>query len=191
MYAEKKWETSLAKTHFAKSFPGLIASATGKQIESEISLNAGSSLIRFTDGTFTLKPYEEHDIPKFLAALRASEHHLPEEMKPHFDTLRRLTEEDREMGRLSRMEKLLGAIVNNTPLIPELPEAVAKWLNKEAYQPPETMPEKIRVQLQRIHFALEENITEIPELLEEVPKVLDGSSTLIQCDVMKAAMKKI
>ena len=190
MYAEKKWETSLAKTRFAKAFPGLVENGEGKKVEVEIQLSGGLTLLQFADGTFTLNPFEKHDIPKFLAGLRAAENHLPANFKPHFETLRRLTEEDREMGRLSRMEKMLGAIVNNTPLIPELPEAVSKWLKKQPYEPPQTMPEKVKVQLKRILFALDENLTEIPELLQEIPKVLEGTSTLIQCDVMKSRLQK-
>jgi hypothetical protein len=190
MYAEQKWAASEEKTRFAKAFPGLMTNTEllkTKMIESQISLNAnGWTLTIFTDKTFTFEPIDLDDVPKFMAALRESRTHLYAFHKAAFDELERLTKRDQELTRLSRMEKILGAIVNNVVEYPSLYDDVKNVLNGVIRVPEERLTRR-----DRVLGAIQDHLSDMPELHDEVPKVLNGTSTLVQCDIMKSFAKPL
>ncbi len=190
MYAEQKWAASEEKTRFAKAFPGLLTDAEvlkTKIIESQILLNAnGWTLTIFTDKTFTFEPIHLDDVPKFMAALRESRTHLYDFHKAAFDELERLTKRDQELTRLSRMEKILGAIVNNIVELPSLYDDVTNVLNGVI-----KIPEERPTRRDRVLGAIQDHLSDMPELRDEVPKVLNGTSTLVQCDLMKSFAKPL
>jgi hypothetical protein len=140
MYAEEKWKASEEKVAYAKAFPSLMTTDEAKPVAKTFPLK-NATLVLFDDSTFTFQPLDTMNVSWYMDNLREAKTHLYDLHKEAFDKLDELIKRDAELTRLSRMEKILGAIVNN--------------------------------------------IVEIPELRDEIPKVLDGTSTLVNCDVLK------
>jgi diglucosylglycerate octanoyltransferase len=189
MYAEQKWKVSEEKVAYAKSFEGLRKEAAALTVIKTVPLKHGTCIL-YGDETFTLEPLHFNDVAKFMSNLRESELHLPTRYKPAFEKLAELTRRDLEFNRLSRMEKILSAIVNNINEIPELypvvPTFVAQLAEKKSeVLPVLNLPEEQRIKAERLLRAIADNANLSPELFTEIPKVLNGTSTLIECDLMK------
>ncbi len=184
-YAEQKWRASEEKVQFAKAFPGLLKEKDeAKQVLKTATLPHGK-LIIYDDYTFTFEPLDENDVPKFMSNLREARAHLYAHYQSAFDTLDELTARDRELTRLSRLEKLLGAVVNNTIEFPELYDAIPKCLATPSAPAESHLQPNPNIKAVRLLNALRDNLPEMPELLEEVPKVLNGTSTLVACERFK------
>jgi hypothetical protein len=190
MYSEQKWEASEAKTRFAKHFPGLVPQKRldgSVEVEKTIMLPSnGVRLLLYTDRTFCFDPLDLDDARMLLYALRESRPYLYTFYPEAFDELDALTARDAELSRLSKMEKLLGAIVNNSLEIPALYELVQKQLDDVSRLPAHTLTGEAKVKAERVLKAICNLIPTTPELYEEIPKVLNGSSTLVQCEAMKS-----
>ncbi len=188
-YAEQKWRASEEKVRFAKAFSGLLkAKDATKHVLKTAPLQYGE-LIIYSDYTFTFEPLDENDVPKFVANLREAKAHLYEHHREAFDKLDELTAHDKELTRLSRLEKLLGAVVNNTIEFPELYDAIPKCLAAPNEPAEAHLKPNPNIKAVRLLNALRDNLPEMPELLEEVPKVLNGTSTLVACERFKEFSK--
>ncbi len=188
-YAEQKWRASEEKVRFAKAFPGLLKERDrAKQVLKTETLQYGE-LIIYSDYTFTFEPLNEDDVPKFMSNLREARAHLYAHHREAFDTLDKLTARDKELTRLSRLEKLLGAVVNNTIEFPELYEAIPKCLAMPNAPVESHLQPNPNIKAIRMLNALRDNLPEMPELLDEVPKVLNGTSTLVACERFKQFAK--
>lgn len=184
-YAEQKWRASEEKVRFAKAFPGLLKEKnSNKDVLKTTQLQYGE-LIIYSDYTFTFEPLDENDVPKFISNLREAKGHLYERHRQAYDMLDELSVRDKELTRLSRLEKLLGAVVNNTIEFPELYEAIPKCLATPSATAESLLPRNANIKAIRMLNALRDNLPDMPELLEEVPKVLNGTSTLVQCQRFK------
>lgn len=189
-YTEQKWRASEEKVQFAKSFPGLLKEKhIAKQVLKTVSLQYGK-LIIYNDYTFTFEPFDENDVPKLMANLRQARMHLYEHYSQAFDRLDELTARDKELTRLSRLEKLLSAVVNNTIQYPELYEAIPKCLAMPNVDAEVHLQPNPNIKAVRMLNALRSNLAEMPELLDEVPKVLNGTSTLVACERFKEFAKR-
>ncbi|MGQ9806431.1 MAG: hypothetical protein ACUVRP_10210 [Chlorobiales bacterium] len=188
-YAEQKWRASEEKVRFAKSFPGLLKEKDAtKQVLKTETLQHGE-LIIYSDYSFIFEPLSEDDVPKFMSNLREARAHLYAYYRDAFNTLDELTARDKELTRLSRLEKLLGAVVNNTIECPELYDAIPKCLANPSQSAESHLQPNPNIKAVRMLNALRDNLSEMPELLEEVPKVLNGTSTLVACERFKAFSK--
>lgn len=188
-YTEQKWRASEEKVRFAKAFPGLLKEKDrAKQVLATKTLQYGE-LIIYSDHTFTFEPLSEDDVPKFMSNLREARAHLYAHHQEAFDTLDELTARDRELTRLSRLEKLLGAVVNNTLEFPELYNAIPKCLALPSEKAESHLQANPNIKAVRLLNALRDNLPDMPELLEEVPKVLNGTSTLVACERFKTFAK--
>ncbi len=188
-YAEQKWRASEEKVRFAKAFPGLLKEKDcGKKAIKTVTLQFGN-LIIYDDYAFTFEPLDENDVPKFVSNLREAKAYLYEHHREAYDKLDELTANDKELTRLSRLEKLLGAIVNNTIEFPELYEAIPKCLAAPNLPAESHLKPNPNIKAVRLLNALRDNLPDMPELLEEVPKVLNGTSTLVACERFKEFMK--
>lgn len=184
-YAERKWKASEEKVRFAKSFPPLLKRKDDAKRALKTERLRFGELIIYDDYRFTFEPLDENDVPKFLSNLRESRRFLYEHHREHYDKFDELDAMDKELTRLARFEKLLGAIVNNALAFPELIEAIPKCLANpdapaESHLPPNPDPKAVR-----LLNALRDNLPEMPELLDEAPKVLKGESALVECDRLK------
>ncbi len=184
-YAEQKWRASEEKVRFAKAFPGLLKEKDHTKTVLKTAQLQHSELIVYSDYTFTFEPIDENDVPKFVSNLREAKAYLYEHHCAAFDMLDELTARDKEITRLSRLEKLLGAVVNNTIECPELYEAIPKCLATPSAPAESHLNPNPNIKAVRLLNALRDNLPEMPELLEEVPKVLNGTSTLVQCERFK------
>lgn len=185
-FAEQKWRASEAKVRFAQSFPPLLHQPdNAKPILKTVKMNT-ATLVVYSDYTFTFDPLDIHDAPKFLSTLRESEIYLEGRHQPDFNRLAELTRIDKNFTRLAKMEKLLGAVVNNALERPELLMAIPKLLANPAFESESYLPENPNIKAIRLLNAIKMNLPEIPELHDEIPKVLNGTSSLVQCDSLKA-----
>lgn len=195
MYSEQKWEASEAKTRFAKAFPGLewdTTQASCKTMQATFALPSnGVRLILFTDHTFRLEPLDMNDVKGLLTALREARPHLEPLYPDAFRQLDELIAHDAEIARLSKMEKLLGAIVNNSLEIPALPELVQRQLQDSSCLPAHSLAGHAKLKAERVLNAIRNLLPTTPELYEEIPKVLNGTSTLVRCDAMKSLQRKL
>lgn len=198
MYAEQKWESSLAKTAYAAAFPAMIKSetdATGKSIERTVRLElaqpfAPLTLIVYSDNIFRFEPMDFTDIARLMSALKAAKAHLQEQHSEAFGKLDALIARDAEMSRLSKMEKVLSSIVNNIADLPELYDLVSPVVAGAAAEIPAGIEPLRRVRIERILSAVTANLPAIPELADEIPKLLLGTSELVQCDIMKRILSE-
>lgn len=133
MYVEKKWKTNAEKVAFAKSFPGRLTDwrpAAGKRIEHVVTLEGREvGAVIFPDGAFICIPSPEPEPADLIRTLLACKPFLQPYHKGAYEELDRWIATDREMQRMARLENILGAIRNNLPQIPELREALRKFLD--------------------------------------------------------------
>lgn len=136
MPTEDKWKANMEKVAFTKHFPGLTLNWTlceGKTIERMIPLSGkpGTSVIVFTDGSFTVAPPLAPEPWELGQALLDARQHLEPKHREAYQEYDRLAMRDRETLRSARLEKIIGAIQNNLEQIPELKnrlkELVKEW----------------------------------------------------------------
>ncbi len=130
---EEKWEANRSKVTFALGFPGRLADwqdAVSKTIDAVLPVSlASGSVVLFSDGTFLITPRADAEPALVLAALAAARPRLEPRYPDAYATLDRLIARDREVTRLARLGKILGAIRQNAGDIPELKDAVQRLLN--------------------------------------------------------------
>lgn len=129
MATEDTWKANLEKVAFTKHFPGLLSEWTacqGKTVEAVIPLTGkqGAAVITFTDGTFFVVPSlapQPWELGQAILDARTQLEPKHQEAYREFD---RLAQKNKEVLRLARMEKIIGAIQNNLEQIPELKDRV-------------------------------------------------------------------
>ncbi|MBI3805712.1 MAG: hypothetical protein HY282_18325 [Nitrospirae bacterium] len=129
---EKKWRANAEKVAFAKGFPGRLtdwAAAEGKTVERVLSIGAARALL-FSDGTFLIVAASEPEPAVLIAALLAARPLLERHHPKGYETLDRHISTDRELQRRARLENIMGAIRNNLPQIPELKEALRRFVRE-------------------------------------------------------------
>lgn len=122
-------EIRQAKQQCAARFPGRLTGwgdAAGRTVATAVG-----PLVLFTDGSFLYPggaPRAEEQADALLAAGELLRPHHAEAVAE----LERLAAEEREAMRLARMEKVLAAVRNNLPEIPELREQLLALLQGSA-----------------------------------------------------------
>lgn len=134
MDAEKKWKANLEKVAFAKGFPGMIRrweEAVDLTVRAVVQV-AGKpiTLLIFEAGRFGFVSPADPQPPELLAGLAAARLHLERYHPEAYQELDRLSMEDSELGRLARLDNILGAIRNNLPQIPELKGKLRQLLDE-------------------------------------------------------------
>jgi diglucosylglycerate octanoyltransferase len=135
MPIEDKWKANMEKVAFMKQFPGLLdswASLTGKTVETVIGLKskAGSAVVVFTDGSFTVVPPLSTEPYELGEALTAARQYLESKHREAYAEHDRLVKKDKDAQKSARLSNILGAIQNNVDQIPELKDKL-KALVKE------------------------------------------------------------
>ncbi|MCP9463679.1 MAG: hypothetical protein NNA25_02655 [Nitrospira sp.] len=125
MAIEHKWKANQEKVAFAKQFPGLLTgwqACQGKTVEAVTPLTGrqGAAVITFTDGSFFVVPPLAPEAWELSQALIDARAYLEPKHPAAYQEYDRLVAQDAEALRLARMEKILGAILNNIEQIPEL-----------------------------------------------------------------------
>jgi diglucosylglycerate octanoyltransferase len=131
MHAEEAMERRKARIAFILAFPGRLErweQAVGKSVAHVQTGAGGATLVLFGDGTFLVAgPWTgaPDELQALLSDARAAlEPHQPDA----YAQLDALQAAEAEAMRLGRMEKVLGAVRNNLPQIPELREALLELL---------------------------------------------------------------
>ncbi len=136
MYVEQKWKINREKNEHARSCPGLIPpdQAKGKILRETISLTLPDqsrlNILLFENGLFSvvgeisLQP--SHILPVLENVREKIEHFYPD----FYQKLDKLSEDDRRIQALARMENILGAIRNNASSNPALLESVKALLEE-------------------------------------------------------------
>ncbi len=136
MYVEKKWQTNREKVAFAKSFPGRLMkwdAAIGKKVERVVFVHEKETgLAIFEEGTFIFIPSPDPEPAELIQSLLAGRSFLEPYYKEAYSELDQWISADKEMQRKARLENIMGAIRNNLPQIPELKEALKRFLEKDA-----------------------------------------------------------
>ncbi|HEX9757151.1 MAG TPA: hypothetical protein VGB26_05035 [Nitrospiria bacterium] len=134
MSVEEKWQANRDKVAFAKSFPGWINDWTevqGKTLERVIPLNESKmSVAIFSGGHFGILPGGYIEPAALIKALDAVRPWLESVHPKAYQTLDDLTAQDKELKRKTRLEKLLSAVKNNYPDMPELKDELKKLLDE-------------------------------------------------------------
>jgi hypothetical protein len=131
---EEKWQANQVKVAFVKQFPGLLsnwAPCVGKTIKQVIPLSKGpGAVLLIEDGTFAIAAPPSQDPVAIQDGLATAKEALGVHYDQAYAELDRLTARDRELTRQSRLEKILGAIQNNLPAIPELKQEIRTLLDR-------------------------------------------------------------
>ena len=134
MNPQDKWQVNMEKVAFAKQFPGLLRDwidAKGKRIESVVQLDGRpGQVILFDDKTFLVTGPLDPEPADLLNGIMAAAKSLRAWYPEAFARLVELREKDDELTRLSRQEKILGAIRHNATSLPGLKEAITKLLKE-------------------------------------------------------------
>jgi hypothetical protein len=120
------------KQEFAAHFPGLLTAdaAVGKTVARVLTVGHYQLLI-FTGGGFLVTGSSHLTTEEWLALLDAAREALePLHAEAYAELDRRIALEAEAM-RLARMEKVLGAVENNLPQIPELREELRRLLEED------------------------------------------------------------
>ncbi len=125
----------MEKVAFTQQFPGLTLDWTvceRKTIEAVVPLTgkSGTSVLVFTDGSFTVALRPAPEPWELGQALRDGRPHLESKHREAYEEFDRLAKKDKEALRSARLEKIIGAIQNNVEQIPELKDRI-KALVKE------------------------------------------------------------
>jgi hypothetical protein len=133
-HVEKKWKANLEKVAFAKDFPGRVhrwEEAVGLSVRALVQVTGKPiTLLVFEGGRFAFVSPSDPQPPELLAGLAAARPELERYHPDAYRSLDRLAAEDREMGRVARLENILGAIRNNLPQMPELKERLRRLLDE-------------------------------------------------------------
>lgn len=131
---QDKWQANMEKVAFAKQFPGLLrdwTDAKGKRIESIVSLDGRpGQVILFDDRTFLVTGLLDPEPADLLNGIMAAAKSLQSWYPEAFARLMELRDKDDELTRLSRQDKILGAIRHNARNLPGLKAAIAKLLDE-------------------------------------------------------------
>jgi hypothetical protein len=134
MTVEEKWQANREKVAFAKAFPGMASNwetLRGRIVEQVVPVgDHRGTLLIFSGGLFAVIPAGEQEPADLLLALQAGRPWLEPFHANAYRTLDELVARDRELQRKSRLEKLLSAVKNNYPNIPELKEELKKLLDE-------------------------------------------------------------
>lgn len=133
MFVEKKLRVNAEKVSFVKSFPGRLKNGDaiiGKTVKQVVTLSKGKpGLIIFSDGSFISVAFSEQEPGILLRLLLAAQPFLESYYHEAYAELAQLIAEDKEMQRMARLENIMGAIANNLPQIPELKDALKRFLD--------------------------------------------------------------
>lgn len=134
MTGDEVWKANREKVRFVKDFPGRVRSwdeAAGKTIQKALSLpGRPGAMLLFEDGSYAAVPKLDPEPADMLAGLLAARLDLQAGREAAFRELDRLIERERDLLRRARLEKILGAVSNNMPAIPELKAELLKLLSK-------------------------------------------------------------
>lgn len=134
MDIEEKWQANKEKVSFAKTFPGMVSkweALCGKTLERVVPIgNRKGSLFIFSGGLFTFIPQSISVPSDLLLALETGRPWLETFHTEAYQTLDTLIARDRELQREARLEKLLSAVKNNYPAIPEIKVRLKKLLEE-------------------------------------------------------------
>ncbi len=131
---EGKWQANQAKVTFVKQFPGLLSDwdgCVGKTVKQVIPLaKCPGAVLLIEDGAFAIVAPPSQDPVAIQDGLATAKEALCIHYADAYAELERLTARDRELTRQSRLEKILGAIQNNLPAIPELKQEIRMLLDR-------------------------------------------------------------
>jgi len=131
---EEKWAANDQKTALIKVFPGLFltwSDTPGKRINKVVSLKDGSgAVLLMEDGTFTVASKIDPTIHQIYEGIQTLRPELEPRLSEAYRNLDKKVLQDKEMTRKARLEKILGAIQNNLPEIPELKEEIEKLIRR-------------------------------------------------------------
>jgi diglucosylglycerate octanoyltransferase len=134
MSTDQVWRANQEKVAFVKQFPGRIQAwneLAGKQIEKAIPLpHRSSAILVCHDQSFVIVPRLDPDPAELLAGIVAARSDLESANAAAYQELDQLIQREKELLRRARLEKILGAVSNNMPAIPELKEELLKLLSK-------------------------------------------------------------
>jgi len=132
MNIEEKWQANREKVSFVKTFPGMVSkweSLCGNTLERVVPIeNKKGCLFIFSGGLFTYIPTSIPEPSNLLLALEAGRPWLETFHTEAYRTLDTLIARDRELQRKARLDKLLSAVKNNYPAIPEIKVELKKAL---------------------------------------------------------------
>jgi hypothetical protein len=128
-YIEKKWQSNQEKVAFANAFPGLKSDwepLLGRKLLAAVEFKAHSEgvVLVFEEGAFTIASRPPETPQSQIAALEAARSEIEAFHAESYRKLDELSQRDREMTRLARMERILDAVKNNMEEIPELQSAL-------------------------------------------------------------------
>ena len=134
MDIEEKWQANREKVAFVKTFPGMVSqweSLCGKILERVVPIgNQKGCLFIFSGGLFTFIPLSIPEPSNLLLALETGRPWLETFHSEAYRTLDTLIARDRELQRKARLDKLLSAVKNNYPTIPEIKVELKKLLEE-------------------------------------------------------------
>ncbi len=135
MTGDEAWKANREKVSFVKSFPGRIQSweeTAGRTVKKAVALSGRSGfLLLFEDGSYVTVPKPDPEPGDLLAGLLAARADLEPGREDAYRELDRLVDREKDLLRRARLEKILGAVTNNMPAIPELKEELLKLLSKK------------------------------------------------------------
>lgn len=126
MYVEQKWKINREKNDHARTCPGFLPldQIRGKKVLETVPLalpdQVRLTILVFEQGKFSVVEEKELQPAQMLPVLEAVRKDMEQHHPDFYRKLDRLSEEDRRMQVLARMENILGAIRNNVPQNPAL-----------------------------------------------------------------------
>jgi hypothetical protein len=129
-HSEAALERRREKFEYVAAFPGLLpawSAAVGKTVAAVVE-HAEAQVVVFTDGCFLVTRRGPAAGDALLSAIDGAREALQPHHAAHLEELDRRVHAEREAMRLARMEKVLGAVENNLPQIPELRDALRDLL---------------------------------------------------------------
>lgn len=134
---EEKWQVNKAKVAYARKFPGMLTiweDTVGKTIQTVVPIRGQKewALLIFTEGSFTFASGSVPEPSDLLEGIRMARPYLEKYHADAYAELDRLIEQDKELTRLARMERIIGAVQNNLAEIPELRDKLLEFLKEKA-----------------------------------------------------------
>lgn len=87
-------------------------------------------VVIFSDGAFLVAPSPDLEPVDLISALLTARPFLESHHGKAYEALDRYIASDKEMQRMARLENIMGAIRNNLPQIPELKDALRRFLEE-------------------------------------------------------------
>jgi hypothetical protein len=94
-----------------------------------VAAGPSNSVVIFSDGTFVVASPPDVEPADLIAALLAARPFLEIHHANAYETLDQYITSDKETQRMARLENIMGAIRNNLPQIPELKDALRRFLD--------------------------------------------------------------